>query len=290
MKVCGFTIVRNAVKFDYPVIESIRSVLPVCDKFIVCLGNSDDTSREVIENIGDPKIQIIDSVWDDSLRKGGAVLAMETNKAFDAIPEEFDWAFYIQADEVIHEKYHQEIRDSMDKYLNDTRVEGLLFHYLHFFGNYKYLADSRKWYRHEIRIVRNNKNIRSYRDAQGFRIYGTNKLKAKLINAYVYHYGWVKNPYYLQEKQKVFNRYWHSDEWIKKMVKEDEFFNLSSIESLCLFDGSHPKVMLDRIVKQDWDFEFDISVKKFDLRRKILYFIEKHSGIRLFEYKNYHMI
>jgi hypothetical protein len=290
MKVCGFTIVRNAIKFDYPVIESIMSVLPVCDKFIVCLGNSADSTREAIEAIKDPKIEIIESVWDDSLREGGAVLAVETNKAFDAIPDEFDWAFYIQADEVIHEKYYGEIRSSMEKYLNEPQIEGLLFNYVHFYGNYKYIGDSRKWYRNEIRIIRNNKNIRSYRDAQGFRISGSNKLKARLINAFVYHYGWVKNPYHLQEKQKDFNKFWHSDEWIKKMVKEDSFFDFSTIDSLSIFEGTHPKVMHDRITRQDWDFEFDISTKNFDLRSKVLHSIEKHTGVRLFEYKNYRKV
>ncbi len=265
------------------------SILPVCDKFIVCLGNSEDTTRQAIEAINSDKIEIIDSIWDDSLREGGAVLAIETNKAFDAITSDYDWAFYIQADEVVHEKYYTEIRESMHKYLNDSSVEGLLFKYEHFFGNYKYIADSRKWYRHEIRIIRNNKQIRSYKDAQGFRISGTNKLKVKPLNAYVYHYGWVKNPYQLKEKQKDFNKYWHTDEWIKKMVGEDDLFNFNCVDSLNVFRGSHPNVMADRIAKRDWDFEFDISTKKFDLRTKILYFIEKHTGIRLFEYKNYRL-
>ena len=38
MKVSGFTFVRNVVKYDYPVVESIRSILPVVDEFIVNVG------------------------------------------------------------------------------------------------------------------------------------------------------------------------------------------------------------------------------------------------------------
>ena len=290
MKVCGFTIVRNAIKFDYPVIESIMSVLPVCDKFIVCLGNSEDSTREVIEAIKDPKIEIIDSVWDDSLREGGAVLAVETNKAFDAISDEFDWAFYIQADEVVHEKYHDEIRNSMQKYLGDTNVDGLLFHYKHFYGNFKYVGDSRQWYRREVRIIRNNKNIRSYKDAQGFRISGNKKLKAKLIDAYVYHYGWVKNPYFIKEKEKYNHRYWHSDEWIQTQINKEMLIDMNTIDSLSIFEDTHPKVMLERIQKKDWDFEFDVSKKNFNFRKRLLYLIESKSGLRLFEYKNYKQI
>src|SRR3954462_14807996 len=99
MKVAGFTIIRNAVKFDYPVLEAITSVLPLCDVFYVGVGNSEDETRKLIENIGSPKIRISDTVWNDSLRVGGAVLADETNKVFDVIPLEFDWCFYIQSDE-----------------------------------------------------------------------------------------------------------------------------------------------------------------------------------------------
>ena len=121
MKISGFTIVRNAVKFDYPIVESIKSILPLCDEFIVMLGNSEDDTRSLITSINSPKIKIVDSIWDDSLREGGKVLAMETNKAFDAIASDSDWAFYIQGDEVVHEKYHDAIRKAAEQYLNDKK-------------------------------------------------------------------------------------------------------------------------------------------------------------------------
>ena len=156
MKVCGFSFVRNAEKFSYPVVESVQSILPVCDKFIMNVGNSEDRTMELIRSIPSDKIEIIESTWDESTRKNGEVLSQETNKAFKQIPEDYDWAFYIQADEVVHEKYHDQIRKSMERWLEDTEVEGLLFKYLHFFGSYNYNADSRSWYRNEIRIIRNN--------------------------------------------------------------------------------------------------------------------------------------
>src|ERR1700752_4569072 len=134
MKVSGFTIIRNAVKYDYPVVEAITSILPVCDEFIVSVGNSDDDTLELIKSINSPKIKIMESVWDDSLREGGKLLSIETNKAFDAIGSSSDWCFYIQSDEVIHEKYHEIIREGMKKYKDDKTVDGLLFHYTHFYG------------------------------------------------------------------------------------------------------------------------------------------------------------
>ena len=289
MKVCGFTFVRNALKYDYPVVESIKSILPVCDKFIVCVGNSDDNTRSLIESINDNRIEIFDSIWDDNLRTGGAVLAIETNKAFDAIGEGFDWAFYIQADEVVHEKYLAGIKASMEKYLNNALVEGLLFRYTHFWGNYKYIGNSRRWYRNEIRIIRNNKQIRSYKDAQGFRIEGR-KLNVKKIDAHIFHYGWVKNPNLIREKVLNFNKYWHSDEWIEDKIKNELIGDYNNIDSLDLFAETHPDVMLNRIKGQDWTFEFDLKKKNLSLKKRILFLIERYTGKRLFEYKNYKLI
>ena len=72
MKVSGFTFVRNAVKYDYPVVESIRSILPAVDEFIVNVGRCDDGTLELIRSIRDPKIKIVESVWDETLREGTA--------------------------------------------------------------------------------------------------------------------------------------------------------------------------------------------------------------------------
>ncbi|HOO10170.1 MAG TPA: glycosyltransferase family 2 protein, partial [Cyclobacteriaceae bacterium] len=189
MKVSGFTFVRNAVQYDYPVVEAITSILPLCDEFVVAVGNSGDSTRELIQSIHSPKVKIIDTVWDDSLRQGGQTFALETNKAFQSISPEADWAFYIQADEVVHEKYHGAIREAMAKHKDDKRVEGLLCDYIHFYGSYDYVGDAYRWYRREVRIIRNDKSIVSYKDAQGFRRKPNIKINAKLINACVYHYG-----------------------------------------------------------------------------------------------------
>lgn len=289
MKVCGFTIVRNAVKYDYPVIESITSILPVCDEFLILVGNSDDGTTDLIRSIDSPKIRVEESVWDDSLKEGGRVLAAETNKAFDLIPAEFNWVFYIQADEVIHEKYHPVIRDGMTQWLPDERVEGLLFGYTHFYGTYRYIGDSRRWYRNEIRVIRNDKSIRSYRDAQGFRKNGR-KLKVKPVDAEVYHYGWVKNPKTMQAKLVDFHKLWHDEEWIRQNVRQEDVFDYSDVDSLSLFKGFHPAVMTGRIANRDWNIELDISRKKLSLKDKFLLAAEKFTGHRFFEYKNYKQI
>jgi glycosyltransferase involved in cell wall biosynthesis len=169
MKVSGFTIIRNATTLDYPIAEAIKSILPICDEIVVAVGKSDDNTLDVIRAIHPGKIRIIETIWDDGQRAGGRVLAMETDKALSAVSADTDWCFYIQADEVLHEKYHGVVREAMSHYLEDKTTEGLLFRYKHFYGSYDYVGSSWNWYRREIRIVRRDARIFSYRDAQGFR-------------------------------------------------------------------------------------------------------------------------
>jgi hypothetical protein len=290
MKVTGFTFIRNAIKYDYPVEEAILSILPLCDNFVVAVGKSDDDTRNLIEKIDTDKIQIIDTVWDDSLREGGRVLADETNKAFQSINDETDWCFYIQGDEVVHEKYLPFIKSAMEKYQNDDKVDGLLFKYLHFYGSYDYVGESYSWYRNEIRVIKNNKNIYSYRDAQGFRKDNNQVLNVKLIDAYVYHYGWVKEPAAMQKKQIDFNKLWHSDEWVERNVSKAEEFDYSQIDALRHFEGTHPQVMTDRIKSRNWVFDYDISFNSYKFKDKIKRFFEKYFGISLGQYKNYKII
>lgn len=287
MFVSGFTIVRNAIRFDYPIVEAIKSILPLCDEVVVAVGKSEDETLQLIKSINDSKIKIIETIWDDSLREGGKVLAAETNKAYDAISEKADWCFYIQGDEVMHEKYLPTIKSEMEKWKDDTRVEGLLFNYTHFYGSYDFVGDSRKWYREEIRIVRKNKEIRSYKDAQGFRKSDNSKLVVQPINAFVYHYGWVKPPAAMQAKQESFHKMWHDDKWMKENIPVAKEFDYSQIDSLAKFAETHPIVMQERVQQQNWKFDFDPTKKKWGIKMKILMWVEINFGWRIGAYKNY---
>ena len=290
MKVTGFTIIRNALKFDYPVVEAITSVLPLCDEFVVAVGKSEDETLDLIKKIASPKIKIIETLWDDHLREGGRVLALETDKAYRAISPDTDWCFYIQSDEVIHEQDYVAIRSAMEQYLDDKKVEGLVFNYHHFYGSYDYLGASRKWYKQEVRIVRNIKNIYSYRDAQGFRIDVNRKLNVKSIAACVYHYGWVKHPKFQQAKQESFHKMWHSDEWMNKNIQRTSEFDYSQIDSLKKFNGTHPQVIQERVKKQNWKFDFDLSRDKIPLKYRLIGMLEALIRRDIGRYKNFRLI
>ena len=288
MKVSGFSFIKNALKYDFPIAEAIKSILPICDEFVVAVGESDDDTLDLIAQIDPDKIKIIETQWDESLREGGQVLALETDKAFAQISEDSDWAFYIQGDEVVHEKYLDTIYQGMLQCKEDLSIDGLLFKYLHFYGSFDYVGDSSKWYKHEIRVIRNDKSIYSYRDAQGFRKGDNEKLRVKAIDAYMYHYGWVKEPETMQIKLENNSKYWHDDRWIDDNVRTENnsYAYDRHVSELKLFPGEHPQVMKERIEAKNWKFDYDISRNKKTTKDRIKEILSKVFGIEI-AYKNY---
>nr|WP_294906064.1 glycosyltransferase family 2 protein [uncultured Lacibacter sp.] len=290
MKITGIAIIRNAILNDFPVVEAISSILPVVDEMIVSVDKGDDDTDGLIRSIQSDKLKIVYSTWDMSLREGGRVYALETDKVKSHVSADTDWIFYIQADEVIHEKYHSVIRQTAERYKDDKRVEGLLFQYLHFYGTYDYVGDSRKWYTHEVRIIRNDPSISSYKDAQGFRR-GEEKLNVVPVAAEVYHYGWVKSPEQMKKKiVNILGFYSNDDSGIEEYKKQGEVFDFSEFESIRLFRQTHPAVMQNRIQQKNWHVELDVNRKKLTVKEQVLRFIEKLTGVRLFAFKNYKII
>ncbi len=136
MKISGFTFIRNAIKNDYSIVEAITSILPICDEFVVAVGQSEDHTLGLIQGIKSDKIRIIETIWDDTKREGGHVFALETDKAYQAISPDADWAFYIQGDECVHEDDLNGILEAIKEHQENPEVEGLLFKYRHFYGSF----------------------------------------------------------------------------------------------------------------------------------------------------------
>lgn len=287
MIVSGFTFIKNAIRFDFPILEAIASILPLCDEVVVAVGNSDDGTLELIQKIDSKKIKIVQTVWDETLRQGGRVLAEETNKALDATRPDADWCLYIQGDEVLHEDGLEALRSAMLQWRTDPKVEGLLLNYRHFWGSYHYLADSRKWYRREVRVVRRNPAIRSWKDAQGFRLEGR-KLKVKPTEAWIHHYGWVKHPQQQMEKRRFSVSLYHNDAGVAKRLPASDSYDYGGLSALSAFRGKHPAVMQRRVDNMSWSFA--PSPLKLPLKERASRLFEKLTGWRIGEYKNYKVV
>lgn len=295
MKVSGFSYVRNGFEIGYPFLEAVQSILPVCDDFIIAVGDSTDGTREAIEQLNSQKIKIIDTIWDMNLREGGKIFAQQANVALDHTTG--DWAFHIQADEVIHERDLPKITEAILRCNEDERVEGFILPFYHFWGDYTHIRTARSVHLHEIRIFRNNKVVRSYKDSQGFRKYsgkqayeeGTEKgekLSVKKIDAPIYHYNGVRPKEVMKKKLYTFSSYYDKD------IEADTFnqFNFQQVDRVAKFKGTHPKVMEQKVNAQDWEFEFDPTKSAWRTKDKLIQPLEDLIGFKIGEYKNYKLL
>ncbi len=316
MKISGFTMGKNAQKLYYPMKQSVMSILPIVDEFIVALGDSDadDKTKEEILSIGSPKIKIIDTVWDIEKYPRGMEHAHQTDIAKHYCKG--DWLFYLQSDEVIHEDDLPVIKKRCEELLPINEIEGLLFDYIHFWGDYNHYQDGHCWYRREIRIIRNDPDIHSWESAQSFRRIphfdgihyrqkeNTFKLKVALANARVFHYGWVRPPELMNRKIKHFNINHKGVEAVNELDKKQHYagnFDYGNMSKVAMFKGTHPKVMQEWINNFSWGdklrFDGGRIVSKNTIKHErtkyiILSWIEKNllGGKRLGEFKNYILI
>lgn len=301
MIISGFTMVRNATRFYFPIKESILSILPLVDEFVVALGKGDvdDKTEEEILSIGSPKIKIIHRVWDETRFLNGAIFCDETNAALSYCKG--DWCFYLQADEVVHENDLQIIKDVCQKHLNNKEVEGILFNYYHFWGDYNHYLPFHGWYKNEIRVIRNNFDIVSYKDAQSFRKKDNSKLKVVSTVAHIYHYGWVRPPDRMKSKKEESDSIHSGKLYDGKIISTYQEFNYGPLGRIPLFKGTHPNVMLQKINKFYWGNKLNYGKKlihdhDFSKHEKIKYrllsWFENNlfGGKQLFGYSNWNHI
>lgn len=288
MKVSGFTFVRNGTILGYPYIESIKSLLMLCDEVIVAVGNSDDDTLDKIRSIADPKLRIIPTTWNESMADRGYTYAQQ--KMIAQFNCTGDWAFYLEGDEIIHEQDIPLIRAQMAKYLADTEVEALVFDYHHFYGSAEFVAKSPRWYRKAPRIIRNT--IRSWApDGLFWVVMHENKRgrypNAALVNCYLYHYGHVRLISNMNEKNKRVERYWGK--------KPQEFTGYGRIDRTTIhkFNGTHPAIVntwLDVGAEQNFIPDPDYQLTKRDKRHRLIMWLEKICGGMDFTKKHYKLI
>jgi glycosyltransferase involved in cell wall biosynthesis len=253
VRVSGFSIVRNAVQYGYPVTESLRSLAPLVDELVVAVGKSDDGTLDLVRGLDLPGLRIIETVWDEGLRVGGRVLAQQTNLALAACRH--PWAFYLQADEVVHEDDHERIRAALARWGDDEAVDALRFRFLHFEGTYAYVNYVR--YRKQCRLVRNNGTVRSVGDAAGFGRLDGAPLRIRHTGATIYHYGWARAPEVLKKKTLAFQKLYHDDTWVAARYGDVPAEYLSDVDIAFRFRGTHPAAMAERIGNVTWEIPAD---------------------------------
>ncbi len=290
MKVSGFTFLRNGQKLGYPFVESIRSILPLVDEFVIALGPCDDETEQMIREINDPKIRIIPTQWNENIRPDYSVkgFVYGQQKSIALFNCTGDWAFYLEADEVLHEKDLPQIRAAMEKHLEDERVEALAFDYLHFYGNANTYVWSPGWYRSEVRIIRNTIPVWSS-EALFFNVVTGHKKarypRAAHAGATIYHYGWVRNEEQMNLKTAAVQKYWQN----RKSTTVDYTQIDGSI--LKLFSGTHPRTVQAWLPKAEGVFQADprYPLKRREKKHRLMLLLENWLGIR-FNKKHYTLV
>lgn len=282
MKVSLFTFIRNGVKLGYPFVESIRSALPIADEYIVAIGPSDEDEEDAtlrsIEAINDCRIKILKVRWNEKMQTAGFVYGQQKMLAQSQCMG--DWAFYLEADEVLHERDLETIKDSMQRHLVDDKVEALVFDYVHFFGSPNYQAVSPGWYKRAPRIIRNSVRTVACDGLFWNVIVNNQKMRwprAALAGAKIYHYGHVRPLEAMNKKQESVERYWN------KIPRRLARYQIDP-RALRKYTGEHPEIMRDWLAqKADYAFEPDISYVPTarDKRHRWGLFLERFLGIDL---------
>ena len=278
MRVSGFTFIRNGTLLGYPFIESIRSALPLCDEFVVAVGLSEDDTLARIRAIGDPRLRILDTQWNERMRVKGFVYAQQ--KMIAQFNCTGDWALYLECDEVLHEDDLPAIRESMKRHMSDRRVEALAFDYYHFFGSPEWIAVSPGWYRRAPRIIRNT--IRNYSpDGLFFLVMDRNKQgrypRAALAAGTIYHYGHVRSAAKMQAKIRRVGSYWEH---------APPPFTRYSIDPKALrpFSGRHPVLMQQWLAEeaaQGFTPDPDYVPNRRERRYRFMMHVEEWLGVDL---------
>ena len=299
MTISGFSYIRNGFTYQYPFLEAIKSVLPLCDDFIVAVGDSTDGTREAIEALNDPRIRIVDTIWDETMRGNGKIFALQANTALRECTG--DWLFHIQADEIIHERDLPTIRQAIDTADDDRNIDGLLFDFLNFYGSYDYLNDTRKQHKKEIRVFRNGLNAYAYRDSQGFRKYTSydtylngetgKKLRVTYVPVPVHHYSYVRPPAQMYVKGAFFATFYsrvpEASATPEAAPKTHDYYNIFRVKR---FEGTHPAVMNAWVERGNYDFDPARIHHKQSLKDKVIYAIEDRLNHRFGEWKNYKLV
>ena len=303
MKISGFTIVRNGERFEYPYLESIRSLIPLVDEVVINVGRGDDKTLKEVQNLAlnesssQKKIIIFESEWaldDPEKKRDGKILSEQTNLSLERCTG--DWCIYLQADEVLHEDDYEVLKTSLRTYWKNPKVEGLLFDYRHFYGSYDIVQHSRSSYRREVRAIKNGLQIQSVGDAQSFRHSTGRKIWVAHSNARIFHYGWVRSPDAMKKKTFFMDQLYHGDP-SSEAAKEEiphtgDNYRYKRFWGLRRFQETHPHVMSERIKNKGWKWDFEnspfvLNWKDSGKVRSDLF--ERFTGIRPFEYKSYRM-
>lgn len=241
--ISGHMIIKNGIKFDYPFREACLSILPICEEFIFIEGQGEDGTYEALLELQKqhPKIQVYREEW---VKEHYSVLSDLTNKAIERCTQPFH--FQIQADECVHEQYLGKIKAMC----NRDDFDFAFFGVYHFFSNFDTIYQPGVFYDRFIRVARRSlyPDICSFSDAMSLGCPSTDCKRFREVShdrIKVHHYGYVRKPKELIEKQKQMTKWWGYQELDPYLQHGDENGKIDWMEKfrpeqLRPFPDTHP--------------------------------------------------
>lgn len=289
--ISGITFIKNGLSLGYPIKESIESIMSISDEVIINVGfdqedltNDDGTWEYLNDHFKGSKFKFLKSWWNPAKRKNGLILSEQTNIAMKEATGKY--IQYIQGDEALHENDLQKIIDKLKTLDTQEDIDGLVYNYCHFYGNVNIEKFSKNIYKREVRLIRNHKNVKSWKDAQGFRHLDESKLNCLSLDATVYHYGWARKETIMSKKIQTFEKLYHGEDHQTKDFGYKRFWGLRP------FTKTHPKVMEKWIAEHRNEIDImslPLELNSKDIRLILADTIEQMTGHRVGEYKNFNL-
>lgn len=253
-RLSAFSYLKNGVVFDYPFIESLLSIAPICDQIIVCYASeSTDGSREALEALQAklPQLELYPSkVWQTPGLSQGEVIRLAAEEA-EAYCDG-DWLLHLQADEVYLNAEVLSIKNYLDQY-HCLDIDGFFFQVLHFYADYDMVIGPQGakagWYQETMRLSRAGK-AKHIQDAWT-QLLKEPQSKALRVPIRIFHYGHVREKEAMRLKASYMERLYHdlADDYEVCAAQAFEY-NAVPKELIEPFDAEHPETMLKRISSQ----------------------------------------
>ena len=253
-KISVYTYLKNGEKFDYPFLESILSVIEVCDECIVCCASdSEDQTWLYLQRLEKmfPKIRLLPSeLWKEKNLVDGAVIRLAAEEAMSYCTG--DWLWHLQADEVYTRADARTLRELVNTYHRQA-VDGFIFNVLHFYAGYDQQITAQAaeigWYQKCIRLIRAGAG-HHIGDAWTIVMSDLKPSTAIPVDVTIYHYGHVRDKEAMRTKATYMETLYHALPDTYEFCPEGKFeYSQVPQKYLKPFLTPHPETMQLRIAK-----------------------------------------
>lgn len=226
---------------DYLIVQSVSSLLPICDEVVICDCDSDDGTKQIINDWAtqEPKIKVVDYLWTDPKGDPGWYVTW-VNYAKSNLSTSH--CILLDADELLHEDSQREVLDAA----RDKKV--LICNRHNFWKDAQHLIpDGQCCSREVIRVGPTKMFMPSdYPDPRCQEAMD----EAVKSNVQLFHYGFLRERKAFFRKARAVQKIW-ADDYDKRLEAaekgEGNWMDHDGVvpwkDKLDKFKGTHPEII-----------------------------------------------